>query len=75
MSNEKKSLLVSINNSGKSSNASGGYDSLNTVTTPLTLPLNTTPSSLENTLLSENRRSDSGKNEGNLFFIITFLAM
>ena len=54
--NEKKSLLVSINNPNRpgSSSNSGGYDSLSTIATHMTLPLNTS-SALNNTLMGEKR--------------------
>ena len=54
--NEKKSLLVSINNPNRpgSSSNTGGYDSLSTIATHMTLPLNTSPA-LNNTLMGEKR--------------------
>jgi hypothetical protein len=65
--NEKKNLLVSLSNSSASSSNKEGYSTLNTITTPLSLPLSNLESSskLHNTLLSPNKigqQNDRRKN-------------
>jgi hypothetical protein len=61
---EKKSLLVSINSGRNAANSgTGGYDSLNTVTTQMTLPITNTnaPAGLANTLLASSDKNSLTK--------------